>query len=94
MRRGDIAAVLAVGLSLIDGLMTLPYWHLEGNPFVLELGPAGMMGLKIVVGAALLLTWFRWVGRGRHRQTVAWLLWALAGLYAVVVVTNVAVIMS
>jgi len=94
MVSGDTAAVIAVALSLVDGVMTLPNWHLESNPVVLELGPAGMLATKLIVGSLLLLTWFLWVRKGEYRRQVAYLLYALAGLYAVVVVSNVAVLVG
>jgi len=84
----------AFGLSLVDGIMTIPYWHLEGNPAVLALGPGGMMLVKIVVGLTAVViysltlkgTRYAWVGKASGI--------GLCTIYAVVVVTNVAVLIA
>lgn len=89
----DRAAVLAVELCLLDGLMTLPFWHLEGNPFVLSLGTSGMLVVKLAAVSALLALWFGWDGVKDSRVAQA-CVWSVCSLYAVVVVTNAVVLLS
>lgn len=83
----DYAAILAAELCLFDGLMTLPFWHLEGNPFVLTLGASGMLLVKLGAVSGLLGLWFRWPGVQSSRIARA-CVWAVCALYAVVVLTN------
>lgn len=89
--RTDRAAVLAVELCLLDGLMTLPFWHLEGNPLVLSLGTSGMLLVKLFAVIGLLAMWFGWDGVKDSRVAQV-SVWGVCLLYAVVVVTNVVVL--
>lgn len=90
----DLAVTLAVVLVVVDGLMTLPAWHLEGNPVVLTLGAPGMMAVKLLVGAGLPLTYFLWV-RGEWTEPYGTpFVWALTCLYTLVVGTNVLVVLA
>lgn len=86
----DYAALLAVELCLFDGLITLPFWHLEGNPFVLTLGASGMLLVKLVAVSGLLGLWFRWPGVKKSRLARG-CVWFVCALYVVVVVTNAVV---
>lgn len=91
--RTDLAAILTIELCLFDGLMTLPQWHLEGNPVVLALGPTGMLTAKLIGVSGLLWLWF--YHRGARTSNVAQAcVWLLCGLYATVVVTNLAVLLA
>jgi hypothetical protein len=90
--RTDYGVLIAVCLSLVDGLMTLPFWHLEANPVVLQLGPWGMMAVKIAAGGALAAVWFSSVRNSPYHTLGAWFVWSLSILYAVVVLTNLAVL--
>lgn len=83
----DYAAVLAVELCLFDGLMTLPFWHLEANPFVLSLGASGMLLVKLVGTVGLVWLWFHH-REARPSRVAKGCVWFLCGLYAVVIVTN------
>lgn len=78
---------LCVGLVLVDGLMTLPHWQLEGNPIVLALGPVGMLMVKCVAVSALVFVWTRIDGIQDSLIARASLT-SLTGLYALVVLTN------
>jgi len=84
----DGAVYLTAVLVIVDGLMTLPFWHYESNPVVLGLGPVGMMLVKIGAVCGLLWLWFRWPGVQDSLVTRTCVM-ALCVLYTVVVVTNV-----
>lgn len=86
-RRTDYAILAVAGLVLFDGFMTLPYWHLEGNPVVLTLGPWGMLGVKLAAVCGLLWLYFYWPGVRTHIVTKA-SVWSLTALYGFVVLTN------
>lgn len=93
-RPTDVAVAIAVLLAIVDGLMTLPVWHLEGNPVVLGLGPLGMLAVKLLAGAGLVLCYFCFV---RGEWTARYgrpFVWALTALYTVVVYTNVLVLLT
>lgn len=89
--RTDIAAIVAVELCLLDGLMTLPHWHLESNPVVMALGPTGMLLVKLSAVCVLLWLWFGWDGV-RYSNIARTCVWAMCCLYTVVVGTNLLVL--
>lgn len=93
-RPTDHALVLTAVLCLVDGLMTLPHWQLEGNPVVLHLGPLGMLAVKAIAVGGLGLTWFYSVRGSRYNRFAAALVWGLAALYGIVVATNVLVLIA
>lgn len=93
-RPTDHALVLTAVLCLVDGLMTLPHWQLEGNPAVLQLGPHGMLAVKAVAVAGLAAVWFGSVRGSQFDRVGASLVWGLAALYGVVVATNVVVLVA
>lgn len=85
-RDGPISAYAL--LTLVDMAITLPFWDLESNPVVLELGLLPFVGIKAGVCLAAIGVWYHW-GVYRSRVGVA-VVMAYAGLMAVVVSTNVA----
>ena len=94
MNRLDYCAIAAPVLSLIDGIMTLPYWQLEGNPVVLSLGPTGMILVKLLVGLTLPAVWFLSVKGSGYEWTGKWTVAPLTVLYTIVVVTNGMVLLA
>jgi hypothetical protein len=70
----------------VDIALTLPNWHHESNPVVLALGPWGMVAVKAVALAAMVLLWKR-TSISENRVARACLCFLFA-LYAVVAVTN------
>lgn len=92
--RAELLLAVAVVLSLVDGLMTLPHWHLEGNPVVLAIGPTGMVLTKLIAGVSALVCYryllkgtdYSWVGKASGT--------GLCLLYGIVVTTNVLVLLS
>lgn len=93
MNRLDYCAIGAPVLSLIDGVMTLPYWQLEGNPVVLSLGPAGMIAVKLLVGLSLPAVWFLSIKGSGYEWIGKWTVAPLTALYTIVVVTNLIVLL-
>lgn len=84
-------AYAAAVLCFVDGLMTLPYWHLEGNPVVLALGPERMLLAKSAV-LGMIYLWVTSVRGSRfHRVGQACILFLFV-LYAAVVGTNLLVL--
>jgi hypothetical protein len=81
-------------LILVDGIMTLPNWHLERNPVVLWLGPAGMMIVKMVSGAIFAALWLFCLKGTRYSGIAKTVLGALTAVYGFVVVTNLLVLIS
>jgi len=87
--RWDYLILLCGSLVIVDGLITLPFWHLEQVPTTLALGPAGMMIAKISGVSGLLFVWFRMDGVRSHfvsKSSVA----CLTLLYVFIVTSNVA----
>jgi len=87
--RWDKTILVCSLLVVADGLITLPYWHLEQVPTTLALGPGGMMIAKISGVSGLLFVWFRMDGVRSHfvaKSSVA----CLTFLYVFVVTSNVA----
>lgn len=86
----DSAALAAASLVLLDGLMSIPLWGLEGNPVVLAIGAAWMMATKVAGVGALLWLWF--ADRGARGSIIAASTpWILLVLHAAVVGTNAVV---
>jgi len=87
----DTALLAAAVLVVLDGLLTLPFWSLEGNPVVLAIGAGVMLATKIVGVAALLWLWF---GDRSPRGSIlaSAMPWTLLALHGAVVGSNLAVI--
>lgn len=93
MDKVDYAVLGLSVLVLVDGLMTLPFWHLEGNPIVLAVGPWGMLSVKTAGVCGLLWLWFGSDGVS-NLQVNKSLVWALTAVYALVVGSNALVIIA
>jgi hypothetical protein len=93
MDRIDYVFILAMCFAgPIDTLMTLPNWHLEGNPVVLSLGPLGLVAVKTVAILGAILVW---IHTDIDEHPVGKLCaWFLCSLYGLVVVTNAIVLLS
>lgn len=92
MRRTDYAVVAAVALVIFDGLMTLPFMHLEGNPIVSQLGAGRMMGVKLLFGLGFAWIWFNKVRNSNYQTVGSGMVWSLVLLYSVVVGSNIIVL--
>lgn len=86
----DVALLAAVLLIGADSAITLAYWGFEANPVVIALGPAGMVGVKSTTATLATAVWFGF-DLADHR-IARWCAWFLFGLHALVVATNVAVV--
>lgn len=89
----DYAMVVAmVFQGVVDTVITLPNFHLEGNPLWLALGPEALAVVKPLLAAGVLIVWFGTEIRNeRYAHPFAWLLLIL---YAIVVGTNAAVLLA
>lgn len=93
MERTDYVFLSAIVLAgPVDVAMTLPNWHLEGNPVVLSLGPLGLVAVKSVAILGAILVWYR---TDMNDHPVGKLCaWFLCSLYGLVVVTNSIVLLQ
>lgn len=92
MTRTDRALLVGIYFNIADALITLPHWHLEGNPVVLQLGLAGMFAVKLSLSAGLALCWFRYVKGEWTERFARPIVWAFTALYATVVTSNLGVL--
>jgi len=80
----------AVAMILLDWVVSVPWWHLEGNPVALALGPWGTLAVKTLAVVGLTYVWFERDAREHRLGPV--LAVSLFLLHATVVVSNLAVI--
>jgi len=92
MDRMDWVVYTLAVLVIIDGLMTLPFWHLETNTIVAGMGPWLMMLVKVAAVSGLLWLWNDVDGlRDSFIANTAVI--ACCSLYVLVVVSNVGYLM-
>lgn len=89
-RDGPIGAF--AGLTLADYLITVPFYHLESNPIVLEMGLHRFTVVKLLSVALALLVWYSF---DVHRNKVGiGIATAYSAVMLVVVAINVYVVMT
>lgn len=91
----DSMILCLVLLNLADLVVTIPNWHLEGNPILLSAGVALTVVLKVTPCIVWLWAWFV---SGLRDSPLRWIAavfaWLLLFLYCFVLGTNVAVLLS
>lgn len=81
-----------IGLALLDTGLMLAFWHLEGNPLLLAVGPIWATVIKIAAVAGLVGIWETFEIEDSH--LCRRLLHGLTIGYALVAVTNVGVLLA
>ena len=81
-----------VVFTVLDRAITLPYYHLEGNPIVIELGVINWVFLTIGLIVGYVFLWYRY--RLWNSSIVVSCIAGLSVLTASAVVTNILVVLG